>query len=77
MFTNEIQITDDIIDKYTQDFIIKFGAAVRGLQISSEPIIPVLFSGGVDSLMVALMAGNFAPLAKILLFNVAFGEVTD
>jgi len=72
-----MNITNDIIEKFTEQFIDEFGAAFKRLPIHGEPIIPVLFSGGVDSLMVALMAGTFAQNSQILLLNVAFGETEE
>jgi predicted phosphoadenosine phosphosulfate sulfurtransferase len=39
--------------------------------------IPILFSGGVDSLMVAHTINSIYPNSSILLFNVAFGDTDE
>ncbi|KAL3084847.1 hypothetical protein niasHT_031732 [Heterodera trifolii] len=85
------------IEEITGQFVRRFSAAIRGIFLSlpSSAVsdlleVPVLFSGGVDSLMVALMAAEVLSSASsppidgqakqwpkswaIRLFSVAFGD---
>lgn len=49
---------------------------IKNLEKNSKII--VLFSGGVDSLLVAFTAGNLAQIdIEIILVNVAFGETSQ
>uniref|UniRef100_A0A915EDN0 Asparagine synthetase domain-containing protein n=1 Tax=Ditylenchus dipsaci TaxID=166011 RepID=A0A915EDN0_9BILA len=70
---------DQLVEATAKEFNHRLESAVRGLQLETEMgqnrIVRVLFSGGVDSLMVAIQLGNVLPLdIDILLINVAFGD---
>lgn len=65
-----------IVEKTANELIKHSEIAFNGLNLwDSFSTITILFSGGVDSLMVAIITGRTAPKnAKIVLVNVAFGE---
>lgn len=67
-----------MLDLTAMEFYRRFEATVNRIgveQLKNNSKIMVLFSGGVDSFLVALTAGNLVPTGiEIVLVNVAFGE---
>ncbi|KAH7689556.1 Asparagine synthase family protein, partial [Aphelenchoides avenae] len=71
---------DDLLHATAREFTTRLEASVRKTltSVEGEYGVPVLFSGGVDSLMVAILAGRvLSEPTQVILVNVAFGDTVE
>lgn len=68
------------VQEAAAEFTSRLEAAVRRTlpPLDEGFAVPILFSGGVDSLMIALLAGRvLRGQTQIVLINVAFGDTPE
>ncbi|KAI1726784.1 aminotransferase class I and II domain-containing protein [Ditylenchus destructor] len=76
------EIINELLEATVAEFVSRLEDAISGLRImeaiNPTDSIQILFSGGVDSLTIAIVAGRVLPQStQIVLINVAFGESVE